>query len=109
MILLTVPEYTIKCDGALTFKVKGSILTLALNEKQELVKSNVEASKYYGVMECEAAGTRKAKWREYDNHEGTMTTVKLEANGGLGWEEVCEEIKGFFPLEASLPAELMEP
>lgn len=108
MILVLVPEITIKCDGSVTFKLRGSELVLGLNGGMPL-----ESGKEYGSFaldwECEAAGSRKAKWKEYSNHEGRAALAKLEINAGLGWEEACEEVKGEFALSAEPSIEFMEP
>jgi hypothetical protein len=87
--LVTVPETVVKCPGGVpaSFKVKGTVL----NKLNPVGTGEVEVMTSETL--CETAGNRKAKWKEYDTHESTMATAKLEANGGLGFEEVCEEVK----------------
>lgn len=108
MLLILVPETSIKCDGSITFKSRGDVLNLALSGGSP-VSSGKEYSAINGDTECEAVGSRKAKWKTFSNHEGTATTAKLEGNGGLGFEEVCEEVKGEFEFAAEPAIEFMEP
>lgn len=100
-VRISMPETTIKCDIGTTFKLRGALL-----EKLSPFATG-EVTKFTTEAQCETAGSRKAKWKEYDTDEG-MGTAKLEYNMGLGYEEVCVEAN---PLEstASETTEVMEP
>lgn len=100
LILITPAKELVSCTNGLNYKLKGSVLS----KVSPFATGEVTAFKT--ETQCDTAASRKAKWKEYDS-DTAMATAKLEANAGLGYEEVCEEAKEAMSLTATSMQEIM--
>lgn len=96
-------EITITC-GLTKIKIRGGQLV-----DMKPFKEEVKAGGTVTALALCNTTTNKSLWTEYDNEEGGMTTAKLEANGGLGFEPACELVVNTIPLVPTEMLEVMEP
>jgi hypothetical protein len=105
LTLFLVSEFSVKCQGGATIKIKGSFLMDSV-PFGKLVLAGGSGTFEMGST-CLGPGNKTPDYKKYLDANGNVKEAKLESSIGLGFEQSCMET--FFDLKPTQSMEVMEP